>query len=351
MQENIKRYKYNIITEEKSINSVIKIFDKTNLPIVFVVNKRNKLIGSVTDGDIRRAILKNIDLKSSIKNIKNKKPQFLDNEELDNESLIKTIFRKKLIRFLPVLKNNKIVKIIDRANYQLTNNSECDVVIMAGGKGKRLMPLTKTTPKPLLKIGDKPMIAKIIDNFRSEGFFNFTIIVNYLGKKIINELKNHYSNQVDINFVLEKNFLGTIGGLSLIKKKLSKNFILVNADVLTNVNIKKMLDFHNLEKCFVTIGCINHYFEIPYGVINYNQNKFLKINEKPKYSELVSAGIYILNNKILKKLKKNKKCDVPELLNSIKENIKIYPIFEHWIDVGEASKLNQALNFYVKRKK
>ena len=151
MQENIKRYKYNIITEEKSINSVIKIFDKTNLPIVFVVNKRNKLIGSVTDGDIRRAILKNIDLKSSIKNIKNKKPQFLDNEDLDNESLIKTIFRKKLIRFLPVLKNNKIVKIIDRANYQLTNNSECDVVIMAGGKGKRLMPLTKTTPKPLLK--------------------------------------------------------------------------------------------------------------------------------------------------------------------------------------------------------
>ena len=101
----------------------------------------------------------------------------------------------------------------------------------------------------------------------------------------------------------------------------------------------------------MTIGCINHYFEIPYGVINYNQNKFLKINEKPKYSELVSAGIYILNNKILKKLKKNKNCDVPELLNSIKENIKIYPIFEHWIDVGEASKLNQALNFYVKRKK
>lgn len=217
---------------------------------------------------------------------------------------------------------------------------------MAGGKGLRLYPLTKFTPKPLLKIDNIPIIERIIENFKKQGFYNFKISINYLGSMIKNYLKKKKNLNVKIKFISEKKFLGTAGSLSLINKnELKFPLILTNSDLISNINYKRLLDFHIKNKSDLTICVRNQIFEMPYGEIYLEGKKVLKIIEKPMSNSIINAGVYVLSKKILKFTETNKHLMMNELINiSIKNNCKIlsFPIYENWIDVGNKDQLLKA---------
>ena len=336
-------FKNNIIDKSVSIKKVINIFHKTNKPTVFITSKK-RLVASVTDGDIRRAILKNINLETSAYKIANKKPKFVklekDKTKLNFE--LKKKFNKFDVKYIPVLKNRIIQDVIDSKKFKGYKTNFEDVVIMAGGKGKRLLPLTKKTPKSLLKINKKTLLKNIIDYFISFGFSSFKITVNHFSDKIIKNIKTYNLHDYNIEFIKENKPLGTVGGLSLIKN-ISENFVVINADLLTMANINDMLDEHKKNKSDITIGCIKNYKKIEFGVINLKKNTFENIEEKPIHKFLYSAGIYIFKRDIKNLIPKNKKIDMPNFINSLKnKKINLYPIFEKWIDIGTLDQLSSA---------
>jgi len=212
------------------------------------------------------------------------------------------------------------------------------IFLMAGGKGTRLMPLTKKLPKPLLKIKGVPIIEKIILNFRDQGFKNFIISVNYLGYKIKRYLGKGKKLKVNISYIHEKNTLGTAGSLSLIDiKKIKFPIIVTNSDLISEIDYNNLIDYHNNKKSDLTICSKNKVFEMPYGEIIQYHDQVKKIIEKPSIYHLVNAGVYVVNKALIKNLKKNKKLMMNELItHQLKKNKKVfsYPIYENWIDIG-----------------
>lgn len=319
-----------IISKEFKIFQAIKKISQSKTKILFVVDKRNKLLGSISSGDIRRSIRKKIDLNQNVQNIMFKKPKYLYKKkkfETSNEYLI----------CVPIV--NKKKEIIDfqysEVNKKIKNNH---IFLMAGGKGARLMPLTKKIPKPLLKIKGIPIIEKIIINFRNQGFRNFIISVNYLGDKIKRYLGKGNKLKVNITYIHEKKALGTAGSLALIDLKNSIFPIIVsNSDLITEIDYNNLIDYHIYKNSDLTICAKNKIFEMPYGEILQYHDQVRKINEKPLIHHLVNAGVYVVNKALLKNLKKNKKLMMNEFVSAqLKKNKKVYsyPIYENWIDIG-----------------
>ena len=319
-----------IIIKDQSISEAITKITKSKIKIPFVVDKTNKLLGSISSGDLRRSIRKKIDLNQSVEKIMFKKPKYFTKKG-SNLSFVKDFI------CIPIV--NKRREIVDiEYNNNLIENKQNTVFLMAGGKGSRLMPLTKKTPKPLLKIKGVPIIEKIITNFANQGFKNFTISVNYLGHKIRNYLGNGERLKVNINYINESFFLGTAGSLSLIDiKKTQFPLIVANSDLLSDIDYNNLVDFHNKKKANITICGKNKFFEMPYGEILENHEKVKAIIEKPKIYHLINAGVYVFDKKIIKQINRGKKLMMNELItNQLKKNKKIfcYPIYENWIDIG-----------------
>lgn len=326
---NLKK-KFPIIDKDQSISEAIKRITKSKIKILFVVNKKNKLLGSISSGDLRRSIRKKIDLNQSVEKIMFKKPKFFTKKGNDLSS-----FRDFIC--IPVV--NKKREIIDlEFNKILLNDKKNTVFLMAGGKGSRLMPLTKKIPKPLLKIKGVPIIEKIILNFMKQGFKNFTISINYLGYKIKKYLGNGEKLKVNINYINEKKYLGTAGSLSLINfKKTVFPMIVANSDLISEIDYNNLVDYHNKKKADITICVKNKFFEMPYGEILENYEKVSEIIEKPKIYHLINAGVYVIEKNILKNTNRNKKLMMNEYITQqLKKNKKVfcYPIYENWIDIG-----------------
>lgn len=327
-----------IIYKHQNISEAITKITKSKIKILFVVDKKNKLIGSISSGDLRRSIRKNIDLMQTVEKIMFKKPKY-SKKKGNNLSSLKNFI------CIPIV--NKRKEIIDfEFKRSLTANKKNTVFLMAGGKGSRLMPLTKKIPKPLLKIKGVPIIEKIISNFVSQGFKNFTISVNYLGHKIKKYLSNGKKLKVNINYISEKKFLGTAGSLSLLDtKEIIFPLIVANSDLLSNIDYNNLIDYHNKKKADITICGKNKFFEMPYGEILENSEKVNAIIEKPKIYHLINAGVYVLEKKIIKDIKKNQKLMMNDFLSQqLKKNKKVfcYPIYENWIDIG--NKIDYANN-------
>jgi dTDP-glucose pyrophosphorylase len=319
-----------IIIKDQSISEAITKITKSKIKILFVVDKTNKLLGSISSGDLRRSIRKKIDLNQSVEKIMFKKPKYFTKKG-SNLSFVKDFI------CIPIV--NKRREIVDiEYNNNLIENKQNTVFLMAGGKGSRLMPLTKKTPKPLLKIKGVPIIEKIITNFANQGFKNFTISVNYLGHKIRNYLGNGERLKVNINYINESFFLGTAGSLSLIDiKKTQFPLIVANSDLLSDIDYNNLVDFHNKKKANITICGKNKFFEMPYGEILENHEKVKAIIEKPKIYHLINAGVYVFDKKIIKQINRGKKLMMNELITNQlkkKKNIFCYPIYENWIDIG-----------------
>lgn len=322
-----------ILTGTSTFKEAIELLDQNGNGVLPVINDNGSLIGLITDGDIRKAILnKRLDLEHIINtnpfklNIKSSKQQIL--------TRLKKIHRRNI----PLVDDeNNFVKMftLDEKDFNLKQNW---VVIMAGGLGTRLGELTKYTPKPMLEVAEKPIIEHIIDIFVSHGFTRFMLSVNYKSEVIKEYFKDGVDFGIEVKYLEEKKRLGTGGSLSLIDIDLEEPFFVTNGDVFTSLDLEKLLNFHISENSDATMCIKRDSYTIPYGVIESDkENNILNIVEKPNYDFFINTGIYVLNPKILKFVPSDEFFDLPTLfkiLNENNERIKSYEISDYWIDMG-----------------
>jgi len=340
----MKNWKDAVLKDFATIRDAMKVIDRSSLQIVMIVNQKNHLMGTVTDGDIRRGILRGISLDQPVKLIMQKRPTTANVG--DPREKILALMRTKMIRQIPILDAKCVVVGLQLLD-ELMNIAPLDnwVVIMAGGLGKRLSPLTDSLPKPLIPVGTKPILETIVENFVERGFRNFYLAVNYKDHMI----KKHFGNgekwKIQIEYLSEAKKLGTAGALGLLSKRPSQPVLVMNGDLLTKVNFNQLLDFHQASNVDATM-CVREYdFQVPYGVIKMDDRFIRSIDEKPVHKFFVNAGIYVLGPHALKQIPKESAYDMPQLFERLIKNKKrtaAFPIHEYWLDIGKIEDLNQA---------
>lgn len=348
-----------LIKPSDSLSSAIKLLNETGYRCLLVITDEGILLGTLSDGDIRRSILENFKLDEPIENTYNKNSFFIYKNQLDQVD-IHQIFLDKKFDLIPVIDTNK--KIVDiiffkdlYSNQEQINPARDDIVviIMAGGLGSRLLPYTKDTPKPLIKIDSRPIIQIVIENFQKQGIRDFLISVNHMSDQIKAFLQDGKNFGVNIDYIHEEKPLGTCGSLSLIKDiKTSKNYIITNADILADMDISDLIQQHKDKNADITLCSKLYEVNIPYGVVK--GNKFVKeIKEKPNEAFWINTGIYVLNPDIIKSLEYNAPKDMPEFIDDkIRESkkIAIYPMTGYWKDIGNIKELNLARERFKEKK-
>ncbi len=326
-----------LIKQDSTLRHAISIMNKTGLKILIIVKKNSKILGTLVDGDIRRGLIKGLNLESKILSIINTKPKVIKKQISTVEA--NEIMRLNYLNHLPIIdsKNRPVaLHTIDDSLKTLKRSNK--FIIMAGGRGKRLLPYTIKTPKPLVKVFGKPMLEHIILKARNNGFMNFSLSVNYLKSKIKKYFLDGKRLNVKINYLEESKPLGTAGSLHLLRKIKNQNIIVSNCDVITDLDYGDLLDYHVLNKSDATMVVRRFEKKNQFGVIRASGKNFLSYEEKPLTLENINAGIYVLNSRILKFLKPNSKIDMTEFflkLKKKKRNVIIYPIYENWTDVGQ----------------
>jgi len=335
----------NIVTPEDSIKHTLKVIDNSGQLIAFVCNKNFKLLGTVTDGDVRRGILENSNLDRPVSEIMNSSPITLSENESDEVAL--ALMKKLFVRRIPIVDNNqKIVglKILEKLITEKTLVNSA--VIMAGGLGSRLRPLSNQTPKPMLKVATRPILEIIIDQLKQAGIDNIFIALNYLGEQINDHFGDGKDFGVNITYINETEPKGTAGALSLIPEKLTEPFIVMNGDILTKIDFKHMIDFHNQGGYEVTVGVSEYVARVPYGVIELNnRQEILEVTEKPENRYLINAGIYVINPDVINQIPEAGRYDMTELMTKLlKQNARLgsFPIREYWLDVGQHDDFERA---------
>ena len=343
--ENIENIK---LRENSTIKEALQIINQGAIQIALVVDDKDRLLGTLTDGDIRRGLLKNYTLDDSINDLYFKKPITSLNSE-SKEKIIQKAIKNQIYQIPIVDENNILVDIVNLATLLKTTNKRNRVILMAGGLGTRLRPLTEDTPKPMLKVGNKPILETIIKNFASHGFVNITISLNYKGDIIKDYLKDGSDFGVNIDYIEENSRLGTAGALSLLKDKPNEPFFVMNGDLLTDVNFSNLLDFHSFANANATM-CVREYeYQIPYGVVETVDDKITSIIEKHVKKILVNAGMYVLSPNIFEFIPSNEFFDMPTLFNILIEKerkILSFPIHEYWLDIGRIGDFEQAQSEY-----
>ena len=330
-----------------AIKALEGIGERNLYGIVLVVDSSNKLKGTITDGDIRRALIEHGDMSVSLNKVMLKNPVTATLDESED------VIRKRIINNdslpLPILSDKGEVvdiKAIDDVKKPRLDKRSNPVVLMAGGFGKRLRPQTYTTPKPLLKVGEKTILENILDRFIVSGFHEFYISTHYKAKMI----KEHFGNGekwgVSIKYLFEKQPMGTAGGISLLKNnRFEEPIIVSNGDLITGINFSSLLDFHEKEDVIATMSIRPYKHKVPFGVVKIKEGFLNQVVEKPEQKFFVNAGIYVLEPSIIQYIEPNKYLDMTDLLESRISNgdkVNIFPIHEYWIDIGEKEQFNQA---------
>lgn len=333
-----------LINEESTMLEAMQLLDKAAKKVLFVAHD-GRLIASITDGDIRRWILKKGNLDAKVKDIANYNPKFM---RAKDKSGAKDYMKTNSIEALPILDaNDKIVSVVFWDDKEIDNKTKLSVpvVIMAGGLGKRLYPYTKILPKPLIPIGDIPISEHIMNRFHKYGCDDFYMIVNHK-KNMIKAYFNEIEKDYKITFVDEDVPMGTGGGLSLLKGKINSTFILSNCDVIIDDDYDKMYQFHVSENNFITMLCSLKNIKIPYGVVEIDENgKIESMKEKPELSFFTNTGIYFVEPKVIEDLKDNEEIGFPDIIERYKRNgekIGVYPISENaWMDMGQFDEMEE----------
>jgi len=346
----MKNYKKILLNPTSTIKEALQIIDSGAMKIALVVDEEEKLIGTLTDGDIRRGLLNNLSLDDSIESIIFQNPTVCNREDT-KEHILEVALERKLYQ-VPIVDNEGKLVGIEEINELLKPSMKRNkVVLMVGGLGTRLRPLTEHTPKPMLKVGDKPILETIILNFKKHGFTHIILSVSYKSEIIEEYFKDGSKFGVTIEYVHEYKRMGTAGALSLMRDKLEEPFFVMNGDLLTNVNFEYMMEYHLSHKSMATMGVREYDFQVPYGVVNVDGEDILSIEEKPIHKFFVSGGIYILDTKALEFIPNNEFYDMPTLFEKIiEEKLKSisFPIHEYWLDIGRVEEFEKANNEYQK---
>lgn len=330
--------------KDATLKQAVSVIQESKEKIALIVNESGKLITTVTDGDIRRSLLSGYDLESMVINSIDK--SFISINQSSSNIITKAtnIIRINGIRQLPILNHNgEVVDLyfIDESITPLNNT----VVLMAGGLGKRLRPHTANCPKPMIEVGNKPMLQIILENCISKGLSNFYISVNYLKEQVIDYFQDGSQWGVSINYLIEDEPLGTAGSLALLPNNLSEPFLVINGDILSRVDPSNLIRFHNNQKSIATLCVRKHSLKVPFGVVETDGYNLISIEEKPTYDYLINGGVYVLNPSIIPIIAEKKIIDMPTLLKLAKSQghkIAACPIHEYWIDVGNPNSLQEA---------
>jgi dTDP-glucose pyrophosphorylase len=338
------RWRDTILDEAGSVRDAIACLNNSGLQIVLVVSTQDYFLGTITDGDIRRAILEGVTLDESLGTLLNRNAICVGSEITPEQA------RKQMslsgVSHLPILDSALHVVGIHFLNENdLTPDLEHNFVVMAGGKGERLFPRTKNCPKPMLYVGDKPILHHILDRAIGQGFKNFTFATHYLSEMIEEYFGSGKEFGVDINYVREKEPLGTAGALGQLKNANDLPIIVTNGDLLTNISYGELLKFHSEHNASATLAVRFHEFQNPFGVVETQGFDVVRFEEKPVFRSQTNAGVYVFESNSLNLLKKNTRIDMPDFLKKIlssNQRVVAYGVHESWIDIGRPDDFDQA---------
>jgi len=334
-----------ILPVDSNIEQAIQVLNDVGLRIVLIINNSGALVGSISDGDIRRGLLRGLHLSSPIKNIIQYNPHVVS-VEIDKAAVIDLMIREKIQQVPIVDKNLKIIGLHQwdsMHSRQLRSNL---MVIMAGGLGTRLHPQTENCPKPMLPLGGKPILEHIITRAKAEGFSHFVLAIYHLGHMIEEYFGDGKNLGVKIEYLREKFPLGTAGALSLINPIPDAAIVVTNGDVLSDIRYGELLDFHEQHKPMATMAVRSHEWQNPFGVVQTDGIEITSYEEKPISRNYINAGVYVIAPKALEFLSKSVHCDMPQLFSQIQEKaerIIAYALHEQWLDIGRPEDFQEAI--------
>ncbi|MGY5796053.1 nucleotidyltransferase family protein [Rheinheimera faecalis] len=333
-----------LIKPDQPIRDALQLIDSESLRIALVVDDELRLLGVVTDGDVRRGLLKNLSIISPVSMVMNTKPLTAKLGTARKE-LVKFMEKEQLLA-IPLMEEDKVAGLETLQRVGQYSKYQNPVFLMAGGFGTRLRPLTDNCPKPLLKVGDKPILEIVLNSFIKAGFVNFYISTHYLPEMIREHFGDGSKWNVKISYVHEELPLGTGGALGLLPADIPDlPLILINGDVLTNVDFERVLEFHNKHQAAATMCVRDYEYQVPFGVINGDGNKIISMVEKPVQRFFVNAGIYVVSPQIRRSVQQNSRIDMPTLLEQFiaqQHNVLMFPIHEYWLDIGRIEDYNRA---------
>jgi len=333
-----------LIAPQKTVREALAVIDKEALRGAIVVNNNNKLLGVVSDGDIRRGLLAGISLDDSVDKVMNCQPIVAPVGA--SRQQLKALMEAKDILSIPIVENGIVVNLHTLHDSITVPKVENPVFLMAGGFGTRLKPLTNNCPKPLLHVGDKPILEVTLLNFIKSGFVNFYISTHYMPEMIMEHFGDGSKWGVNITYVHEEQPLGTGGALGLLPQDIPNlPLIMMNGDILTNIDFQKLLTFHINENADATM-CVREYeYQVPYGVIEGDCGKIKSMVEKPTQVFHINAGIYVINPELINGVEENQRIDMPTLLEKkieAKGTVMMFPIHEYWLDIGRIEDYQRA---------
>jgi dTDP-glucose pyrophosphorylase len=339
-----KEWRTTLVREEQSIREAIRAIDESALQIALIVDAEQRLVGTVTDGDVRRALLRNTSLDAPVREIMNREPVSCP-VALGREAAL-AVMRGSDVKQVPLVDAagrvagleliGDVIKRTERSNW---------VVLMAGGLGQRLRPLTEDCPKPMLPVGGQPILEIILKNFVRQGFHRFFLSVNYKAEMVRRHFDDGARWGVTIDYLEEREKLGTAGALGLLPGTPEEPIIVMNGDLLTAVNFGNMLEFHVEQQAAATMAVREHTVEVPFGVIDLADNYLAGLTEKPRYSWFINAGVYVVEPSLLALIDRGQPLDMPVLFErALARNDKIaaFPIREYWRDIGRLEDLERA---------
>ena len=333
-----------LIPATASILDAVKAIDRGAMQIALVVDSERRLLGTVTDGDIRRGLLRGISLASPVTEIMASNPATVRSEDGRDQAL--RLMQRLSIHQVPLLDQEGRVLGIERIDDYVGAQSRRNwIVLMAGGRGVRLRPLTDAVPKPMLPVGGRPLLESIIRNIKDQGYRRFFISVNHRREVVQNHFGDGSSLGVNIEYLVEREALGTAGALSLLPERPSFPMIVMNADLLTAVGFDHLLQFHADQGAEATMCAREFISQVPYGVIRFDGPRLTEIEEKPTQHHFVNAGIYALSPSVLDLIDKDRPLDMPNLFSALiesKRHAAVFPIREYWMDIGQTEDLQRA---------
>lgn len=333
-----------IVPAEATIQQVVSNLDKVAIKIVLVVNVAGELEGTISDGDIRRGLLKGLSLDSRIESVIHRNA-FVVPPEMGRDMVMQLMVANKIQQIPVVDERHHVVGVHlwdDIATAPTRTNL---MVIMAGGMGKRLLPHTENCPKPMLLVAGKPMLELIIERAKLEGFSHFVLAIHYLGQMVEDYFGNGERLQVQIDYLHENSPLGTAGALGLLNPRPEAPFVVTNGDVITDIRYGELLDFHIRHEAAATMAVRVHEWQHPFGVVQTEGIEIVGFDEKPVARSHINAGVYVLAPEALSVLDSDVHCDMPTLFERLQAQIKrivAYPMHEPWLDVGREEDLEVA---------
>ncbi len=335
-----------LLKTKATLHQAICCLDESSLQIVIVVDEDGRLLGTLTDGDIRRGLLRGLEMTSTVESIIHREPLVVP-PQWGRDTVLQLMQANK-VHQLPVVDDNRFVVGLHLWDELLAPIKRSNVmVIMAGGRGTRLGAHTENCPKPLLPIGGKPMLEHIIERAKAEGFEHFVLAIHYLGQMIEDHFGDGRKLRVKIEYLRENAPLGTAGALGLLRTRPTDPFLVTNGDVLTDIRYGELLDFHIRHNSSATMAVRLHEWQHPFGVVKTNGVDIIGFEEKPVARSHINAGIYVLEPNVLDSVDLNKHCDMPTLFARVQDKqarTVVYPMHEPWLDVGRPDDLEKARN-------